>query len=962
MMRDRVNAMGSWLQPLEINHFTRPIPQSKNTSSTAQNAGPSQSFVVMCATEVINLLDTLCPIPGVPSTGGWDPFLMSTTSAFQSQYARTNTNSRTNFDQLRKELSASSEQNFSSRLTHPGAERWSVLAVTAGKSFDTESSVNQMQSLGTSIEQYFQDQDPTRRAAIRLANEYRKSYRHMNRQVGEDSVSSSGPRDHLLGLFGNEYHHAQDRGDRVDARYWHTAHKHLQDQYPMSKWALNDTQALMAPLRTSRHRQNTLELDIVKYENELLDFKDSYAGQTRMALQGRARLNKLRNKFWYMVDVVNSSIYDDAKNIASALNSIAGSLLSPSDTTSEMSDTVSLAGSILSQSSRETVGMLKAPSEHGGPKKLSDMQVDMIRKWLKRSNIENFCKGEERLHRFCMEIKLLSKRLAGENVNDSPVLWSSELFTKEKSLCFELGNPLLLGFGGTGPPSVRSETMSSMYHYSRPSHGLEQGSRISSYDAQSSPARKSSFHSLGSSRIRTDAQPPDGSSMNGSPERAYSSAASDTVSSLASLWSPAAAQSQSATSISTRSRPPSTYNDIESAKVADQTAREKNKFLEDLQQDLTCLLLSDLGCPVWSYGSETDAWLVSASNDARVSHRIRQRHTSARLLSARESAVKPKKRTGRSSSVTRPGPKEVHEGSRKTPAAPSIEAPFEYMEAYQTLLERCSQHIDPMEKLQAIYDMKLLVMTEMEDNSFVEPVKSLQSSDPASRPWRSTPSSRRSSFDPARSLNAPSRSTSKSRSSAQGKLPISFVSTLQTILEKLKPKTLYRDLQFISVFVQQETLNKTERGNALTDFGLAALAYKAEIAQAMVDVAARVFAEGSLRQSSKTEIPSLLEPKYADASTFLLIAAREGNAIAQREVAGLYLAHAEMKHIISSPLTLSSETFKKENQWHRKIHDEVRMSSQAMCLALHWMQQAAAGGDKIAKEELKKREEGISIR
>jgi hypothetical protein len=964
-MRKDVNAMGSWLQPLEI---TKPPTQldlhNNNASTMVQDSEHSQSFVVMCATEIISLLDTLCPLPGLPSTGGWDPFLMSTASTFQSQYARTNTSSRTSFDQLRKELSMSSEQNFSSRLTHPGIERWAVLAVAAGKGFDIENwTPPSTQILGTSVEQYFADQDATRRGAVKLANEYRKSYRHTKRQGAEDSVPLSGVRDNLLGLFGNELRHAHDRGDRVNARYWHNALKHLQDHYPVSNLACNDTQALTPPLQSSRKGQSLLEIDITRYENEVLELKDLYAGQTRMTSQSLARLDKLRNKFWYMVDVVNSNIYEDAKNIASALNSIAVSLLSPSETTSENSDTVSLAGSILSQSSRETVGMLKAPGEHGGPRKLSDMQVDMIRKWLKRSNIENFCKGEERIHRFCMEIKLLAKRLAGENVNDSPVLWLSELFTKEKSLCFDSGNPLLLGFSGMGTPSVRSETMSSMYQSSRGAiHGLEQGSRIASYDAQSSPARKSSFHSLGSSRIRTDVQPPDGSSTNGSPDRAYSSTASDTVSSLASLWSPAAAQSQSATSVSTRSRPPSTYNDIESAKLADQTAREKNKFLEDLQQDLTCLLLSDLGCPVWSYGSETDAWLVSASGDARVLHRMRQRHTSARLLSAREPVVKPKKKPGRSSSVTPSAKKEVHENSREAPSASTLLEPFAYMEAYQTLLERCSQHIDPVEKLQAIYDMKLLVVTEMEDASSSELRRPAHSPERASRAWRSAPSSRRSSFDPSRSLNVPSRSTSKGRPSAEGMRPTSFVSMLQTILEKLKPKTLFRDLQYISVFVQQETLNKTERGNALTDFGLAALAYKAGIAQAMVDVADRVFAQGSSRPTSTAESLSLLEPKYADASTFLLIAAREGNAVAQREVAGLYLTHVEMKQVISLPLTFSGETFKKENEWQKKAHEERRISSQAMCLALHWMQQAAANGDKIAKEKLKKREEGISLR
>ena len=966
-MRNAINDMVLCLEPLEnANHSNQPASQGDNILPTAEDTEQAQAFLVMCPTEIIGLLDTLCPLPAVPAAGGWDPFLMYSASAFQSQYARTKTSSRTSFDQLRKELS-SPEQNLSPRLQHPSIERWIVLAVTSGKGFDAENwATASTQALGRGFEQYFADQDATRQAAVRLAQEYRKSYRHASRQTKEDRAPSFGARDHLLSLFDNEYRHAQDRGDKVDAHYWHNALNHLEGHYLMSKWVHNDTNALISLLQSSQEGQRQLETNITRCENEVLELKDSYAGQIRMTSQTLARLDKLRNKLWYMVDVINSNSYEDAKNIASALNSIAGSLLSPSESASENSDTISLAGSILSQSSRETMGMLKAPSEHGGPRKLSDMQVDMIKKWLKRNNIENFCKGEERIHRFCMEIKILAKRLAGENVNDSPTLWMSDLFSKEKALCFDSSNPTLLGFGGTGTPSLRSETMSSMYHSSRGvGHGLEQGSRIHSYDAQSSPGRKNSFHSLGSSRIRTDVQPPDGSSLNGSPDRAYSSAASDTVSSLASMtsmFSPAAAPSQSATSVSTRSRPPSTYNDIESAKQADQTAREKNKFLEELQQDLTCLLLSDLGCPVWSYGSETDAWLVSTGTDVRVLHRINQRHISAQLFSAREPVVKSKKNPGRSSSVAPPAQQDVHEVSQGKPAVSTHLEPFAYMEAYQTLLERCSQHIDPMEKLQAIYDMKLLILTQMENPNSSESARPSHPPERETRSWRSAPSSRRSSFDPSRSHNGPSRSTSKSQSSPQERQPTSFVSMLQMILEKSKPKTLFRDLQFISVFVQQETLNKTARGNALTDFGLAALAYKAGIAQAMVDVADQVFAESSSRSSSKKGAPSLLEPKYAAASTFLLIAAREGNAVAQREVAGLYLSHPEMKQVISSPLTSSGETFKKENEWQKKGREQTQISSQAMCLALHWMQQAAANGDKIAKEKLKRREEGISIR
>ncbi len=955
---DMVNRLAPLAIPVAPSHASSARDESLQLDNTSVKA--DSAFIVICPTEIISLIDTLCPLPGIPSTGGWDPFLASAASAFHNQYARTSTTSRTSFDQLRRELAAFSEQSFTSRLPHPSLEKWTVLFVNAAKKLDIESwtPTGTLNHPELSLRQCFPDMDATRNAAVRLASEYRKSYRDASRQARDGSEVSTITRDKLLDLFEDEYRYAHNRSDKVDARYWHGALKHLHDRYPVSGWAHNDTQALKLPIEISRETQRLTEMDITRRENKLLDLKDLYASRQGLATQVLARLDKLRNKLWYTVDVINSNLYEDAKNIASALNSIAGSLLSPSENTSEHSETASLAGSVLSQSSRETAGMLKAPSEHGGPKKLSDMQVDMIRKWLKRSNIENFCKGEERIHRFCMEIKVLAKKLAAENVNDSPVLWASELFAKEKALCFDTGSFLLGGIGGTRTPSVRSETMSSVYPSSRgASHGFESGLRIPSYDAHSSPGRKSSFHSLGSSRIRTDVHPADGSSLNGSPDRTYSSAASDTISSLASLWSPAVAQSQSATSISTRSRPPSTYNDIETAKLADQTAREKTKFLEELQQDLTCLLLSDLGCPVWSYGSETDAWLLSTGTDARVSRRIRQRHTSARLLSARELSDTPRE-SRRSSSSSRSAQIEAAAGSTH-PSLPRTAGPFAYIEAYRTLLERCSQHVDPVEKLQALYDMRLLVVAEMEDSHSTDSLRTPPALARPSSSSRSAPSSRRSSFDPSKPLNEQQNPPSKTLSSAHGNGSMNIVAVLQAILEKLKPKTLFRDLQYISVFVQQEILNKTERGKALTDFGLTALAYKADIAQAMVDVADGMLSGGSIKHSSKPE-SSLLDSRYMEASTFLLIAAREGHAVAQREVAGLYLSHPEMKQVISLPLSFSGETFKKENEWQKKgSHESI--SSQAMCLALHWMQQAASNGDRMAKEKLKKRDESDSI-
>jgi chromatin assembly factor 1 subunit A len=79
------------------------------------------------------------------------------------------------------------------------------------------------------------------------------------------------------------------------------------------------------------------------------------------------------------------------------------------------------------------MNVMKAPSNQAGPTKLADDQVDLIRKWLTHNNIDNFCKGEERIHRFCYEVGTSINRLVGETMAETPVLWASELFHKERA-------------------------------------------------------------------------------------------------------------------------------------------------------------------------------------------------------------------------------------------------------------------------------------------------------------------------------------------------------------------------------------------------------------------------------------------------------------------------------------------------------------------------------------------------
>ena len=61
---------------------------------------------------------------------------------------------------------------------------------------------------------------------------------------------------------------------------------------------------------------------------------------------------------------------------------------------------------------------------------------------------------------------------------------------------------------------------------------------------------------------------------------------------------------------------------------------------------------------------------------------------------------------------------------------------------------------------------------------------------------------------------------------------------------------------------------------------------------------------------------------------------------------------------VTAPLSMAGETFTNEMMWRGSDDDRNR---QALCLALHWMQLAAAAGDSIARQRLEERK-GIATK
>ena len=121
-----------------------------------------------------------------------------------------------------------------------------------------------------------------------------------------------------------------------------------------------------------------------------------------------------------------------------------------------------------------------------------------------------------------------------------------------------------------------------------------------------------------------------------------------------------------------------------------------------------------------------------------------------------------------------------------------------------------------------------------------------------------------------------------------------------------------------------------------------------------VDLAAQIVAADSIKRRQSDTEPSLTR-----AAEYWKIAAMEGNKVAQRELALMYLMHPEALSVVSLPLSPSSKIFRDDMMWQKQIGSNN--SRQALCLALHWMQQAAQGGDSIALQKLREREDVVSI-
>jgi hypothetical protein len=998
---------------------------------------PQPGCLTVSVSDILLLVDMLVPQPP-PNPTPWDPFLNSTATAFAAQYRQglpplskifpseqlhapepakkplsTNQSSATDlvrkFDQIRRDLHAAMERSVVYPLPHPSHDSWAVLKLHStgypviarppgqgGNSTSVSHASNSASEIDRFPQFGGQNLDTVQRASLRLIDENGGLISTPRFNSGTDQATRIKPT--LERLFAVELDLAEANADSRNAQYWWTALRALRTDYPLSQLAQNDTRILRPILSISRKSYFKIQQETQTVEISLRYLEDGCDKISGLISDVLGRLHRLRDKMWYLADVTNSNIYEVTRNIALALRNMASSSFVANQSSSASirgrKKPRSLAESILQEPEAQTISIMKAPLDQGGPRKLADEQIDMTRKWFQRFGVDNFCKGEERIHRFCMEIRIAASRLVGESMLESPVLWSSELYFRQRTFVDGLVTRSMPASSVTRPSSILSEegptTTSTQTHQIL--RGFESGSRPQLFDSQSSPGRKSSFHSLGSDRWRTmrDFHGGDVLSIVDSPGRAVSATTADSTN---SFWSPLPTQPQSAASVSSLpSRPPSFMNDSSSPRPVDQSGPRRVKFFEELRQRVICLLLSDLGSPVWSCGSETDTWLADMLAKAPVQRQLRKRESMERILGNDRASCPPcvkgvsivktavKSRRSRSSGPIISGnPKPCLSSFASTAYAEAeLEDPlalltpadeFCYQAAYEDLMKRFSKQADPILKLDILHDLKSLVISSIQENKDKEQVPILGERysmvEPTSRTSaKSAPSSRRTSCNPT-TLSEPALSSQKpsddakaidtevSRSSNSVLDEKQVIDGIKTVLMTTRPKTLFRDLQFITAFVPSDILNKTPGGKAFLHVGLAALAFKDDVCRSLVSVAGKIM----INDNVKRKAPPLGSTDYSlrDAVQMWILAAKEGNATAQRELAILYLSSPELLPSASSPLTAPRDIFKPGMKYWQ-ADGSKRLSSQAMCLAMHWMQLAANNGDGIAKKKLEERE------
>ncbi|KHN95643.1 uncharacterized protein MAM_06484 [Metarhizium album ARSEF 1941] len=502
---------------------------------------------------------------------------------------------------------------------------------------------------------------------------------------------------------------------------------------------------------------------IEEYDAWLIWLKQSQERHEGLIDRMMRRVRAMRDKMWFVTDVRNSKEYGHSRDICQALKTMGMPRRWSSMQRSRANVSRAPGSSYLYRTESQIMDLLAASEEQGGPNKLSDDQAEMTSSWLQKYGIENFCQGEERIHRFCCEVDKCVSKLVGETIREAPVLWSSDLYKREKVVYDRRrARERDQSWSGDDTASILSDSERRFGSpSSRPSRMLRESDR-----GRFPNSPNASQHALDMSRINFARPTASLSDVVENQDSFEKSPPVNTVDSVSTFWSPfqpvmtpgsgvskAYSPTTSLTNLSTTFSGPLHHATLPSSSSVStgrpgtsassnetifqqQAEDEKSRFLNELRKTLTSLLLSDLGSQVLARGSETDAWFHGLGQqcidrrdafDRYARRRTEKKDKEVGSRSSTRPRVIEKKKSfrnlrnaGDSASERSPdGPlagvadDAGSSGTGNGHKAKEAATDFPFKKAYRRLLNMFSVNPNPFAKLNALNELENLIIASL---------------------------------------------------------------------------------------------------------------------------------------------------------------------------------------------------------------------------------------------------------
>ena len=781
----------------------------------------------------------------------------------------------------------------------------------------------------------------------------------------------------------------QSRSDYNTAYFWWQTVQIIDglSQREGSEKAANQIINYLAEKKNSLIKRSHRAIELLG--NEVHYFETLAAHQKKQFQAMRDRRKAIRDKMWYTLDVKHSKVYEDALNVTHALRVMADTKRTfkrPFATTKWARQRLRTPNPH-DKSQSQALETLISPEEYGGFSKLNDNQVEVMTRWMTKNSIENFCRGEEFIHRFCQEIERCVNKLAGPDMLDSPVLWSSDLFKYETGL-FKTRRTNSYAMQETNNMASR-----------RSSSGIDPAvlsTAIPSISSTPLALRNLAVNTPKSINSFWQATKPASHFMEGIPY--FKQPQYSPMKNSALMYS-------TATDVVGQYSKTTTSHESLLGQPVKEVSEAHKAFANQIKTTVTALLLSDLGFMLWSGGSETDTWIneniPGESIESQslphappiIAEPLSVASTSALSDALSDSTItinqhdKPDDQNSTQpaqtddSRLSDPSHANFDRQSNNKITDASGQSPFPFFKAFKSLLTKFSLTSDPFVKLEVLAELESLVMfsivsSSQSGNLGHEYQASLRNNIPASSILRSQglsiPRTKATSLEEVMANCTERRAgtmrfASSRPTSSNGLRRIFDPPDTDTVVNALlqlfrnsdlRPRTLFRDLQIIATFIPSEILDQSSKGKAFWDVGLAALAYKEERCEAVIHRANQitnyhVSANKDTSSFMNAYSSDLIDTSLGDAAQLWVTIAKEGSPVACRELGLFYLTHPELLPRVTLPFSKSKDVFKSVTSSDRTSIETGGLDPLTFAVVFHWMELAANGGDKDARDFLR---------